>query len=289
MDWHTEGADWPNRQASRFVRAGNLTWHVQVMGQGPVILLAHGTGAATHSWRDLLPALAEHFTVVAPDLPGHGFTSAPPSYRMTLHHMAEGLAELIHALDVKPALVVGHSAGAAIVTRLVLDGAADPRLILALNGALLPIPGMHGTFFSGMAKFLAMLPAVPWFFSWRASDHGAVERMIEGTGSRLSPDAVRQYALLFSDPVHVSNVLGMMANWELEEMQAQLPKLATPLVMIVGDADRAVPPKVARKVAALKPGTEIVPQPGLGHLSHEEDAEGTAKLIVSAAKDHGIL
>ena len=51
-EWKREGRDWPNREASRFVLASGLWWHVQVMGSGPVLLLLHGTGAATHSWRD---------------------------------------------------------------------------------------------------------------------------------------------------------------------------------------------------------------------------------------------
>src|SRR5206468_2126887 len=63
-------ADWPNRAASLAVEAGGLRWHVQRAGHGPVLLLLHGTGAATHTWRDLLPLLATDFTVVAPDLPG---------------------------------------------------------------------------------------------------------------------------------------------------------------------------------------------------------------------------
>ena len=85
--WQRDGGDWPNREASRFVRAAGLLWHVQVMGQGPVLLLLHGTGAATHSWRAMLPLLARHFTVVAPDLPGHGFTDAPATARLSLPGM----------------------------------------------------------------------------------------------------------------------------------------------------------------------------------------------------------
>ena len=85
------GAGWPNRDASRTVRAAGLDWHVQVAGAGPVLLLAHGTGAATHSWRGMVPLLARHFTVVAPDLPGHGFTQAPANARMSLPGMAAAL------------------------------------------------------------------------------------------------------------------------------------------------------------------------------------------------------
>ncbi|MFY0022431.1 hypothetical protein ABTQ05_21120, partial [Acinetobacter baumannii] len=60
-DWATDGRDWPHRDASRFVDAGRVRFHVQVMGSGPPLLLIHGTGAATHSWRDVAPLLAEHF------------------------------------------------------------------------------------------------------------------------------------------------------------------------------------------------------------------------------------
>jgi len=75
--WELDGQDWPNRDCSRFMTAAGLRWHVQCAGTGPVCLLLHGTGASTHSFRDLLPQLAQTFTVVAPDLPGHGFTERP--------------------------------------------------------------------------------------------------------------------------------------------------------------------------------------------------------------------
>ena len=52
-DWATDGRDWPNREASSIVREGGYEWHVQMMGSGPVCLLLHGTGAATHSWRTM--------------------------------------------------------------------------------------------------------------------------------------------------------------------------------------------------------------------------------------------
>src|SRR3569833_51424 len=110
LDWNVDGRDWPNRDASRFVAAGGVRWHVQVTGQGPVALLAHGTGAATHSWRDLAPLLARRFTVVAHDLPGHGFTATPPRRRLSLPEMAHDLAALCAKLDVKPHIAICRSA-----------------------------------------------------------------------------------------------------------------------------------------------------------------------------------
>jgi magnesium chelatase accessory protein len=288
MDWHRDGADWPNRSTSRFVKVNGFNWHVQRMGQGPVLVLAHGTGAATHSFRDLMPALAEHFTVVAPDLPGHGFTDSPPSYKMRLQDMADMFTDLLRALGIAPALVVGHSAGAAILARMVLDGGISPKALIALNGALLPIPGMTGQIFSGVAKLLAMLPAVPWFFSWHAGDRDTVARTIAGTGSTLDDAGLALYGRLLSNPGHVGNVLGMMANWDLESLQRDLPSFPTRLVLVAADNDRAVPVKVSRKVLALVPSATLVVQQGLGHLSHEEAPAATATLIAELARSVGV-
>jgi magnesium chelatase accessory protein len=289
MDWARDGADWPHRSSSTFVKVGALNWHVQRMGAGPVLLLAHGTGAATHSWRDLMPELARHFSVVGVDLPGHGFTTAPPNYRMNLQDMSDMLGDLVRALGVAPAVAVGHSAGAAILARMILDGGASPAVLVALNGALLPIPGITGQMFSGMAKMIAMLPVVPWMLSWRATDRGAVKSIIEGTGSALDERGIDLYARLLRDPVHVSNVLAMMANWDLEGLQRDLPGLRSKLMLVVADRDRAVPAKVARKVAALVPGAEVHMQVGLGHLSHEEAPRETASLIAELARAVGVL
>jgi magnesium chelatase accessory protein len=59
--WNIEGIGWPHRETSRFLTAGGLRWHVQEAGDGPTLLLLHGAGAATHSWRGLFPLLAERF------------------------------------------------------------------------------------------------------------------------------------------------------------------------------------------------------------------------------------
>jgi magnesium chelatase accessory protein len=288
MDWERDGADWPNRAYSRSVHAGGLTWHVQRMGQGPLILLAHGTGASTHSWRAFMPALARNFTVLAVDLPGHAFTTGARGKGLGLRGMATSLGQLLHLLGDKPVLMIGHSAGAAILAQVILDGAARPAALIALNGAMLPIPGFSGHFFSAVAKMLMMLPVVPWFFAWHAGDRATVDRLIAGTGSKLDEPGMAQYARLMADPQHVGNVLDMMANWNLEDLARDLPGLPTKLILVVAEGDKAVPVKVARKIHALVPGSRMIMQPSLGHLSHEEDPEGTAALIRDVAADVGV-
>jgi magnesium chelatase accessory protein len=283
-DWERQGSDWPNRAASRFVQAGGLRWHVQVMGSGPVALLVHGTGAATHSWRDLAPLLARHFTVVAPDIPGHGFTESPPAFRLSLPGMADEISSLLAGMGVKPDLAIGHSAGAAILARMCLDGSIAPRGLICLNGALLALRGVAGRIFAPVAKMLSAMPFVPGLLAWRATDGTAIARLMADTGSRIDAAGIEFYRRLISNPAHVSATLGMMANWDLDAFAHDLPKLAVPLALIVGDRDRAVPPADAVRVQALLPNATIDTQPGLGHLAHEEDPAGTAAPIFRIAE-----
>jgi magnesium chelatase accessory protein len=286
--WDREGQDWPNRAASRFEKAGGLRWHVQIQGSGPAVLLVHGTGAATHSWRGVLPLLAQHFTVVAPDLPGHGFTELPPAGLLSLPGMAKALAVLLDSLALEPALCVGHSAGAAIGARLCLDGRIAPAGLVALNGALLPLRGFAGRYFSPAAKLLAALPMVPSLVAWRAKDRAAIERLMAETGSRLDPVGIELYRRLMASPRHVEGTIGMMANWNLDAFVRDLPKLRTALALVVGANDRTIPPHDAQRVKLLLPHATIETQAGLGHLAHEEDPATNAAAILRYANAWGV-
>lgn len=279
LHWDTDGRDWPLREHSRFVHAGGLRWHVQALGAGPVVVLLHGTGASTHSWRALAPRLATDHAVVAMDLPGHGFTDPLPG-PATLPAMAAALGALLHRMALAPALLVGHSAGAAIAARALLDGIApQTRGLVSLNGALVPLHGRPLEWFGPLARMLAATPFVTRLFARQAAAPGAVERLLAGTGSRLDAEGVALYARLVRSPAHVRGALAMMAGWDLRSLERDLPRFARPLLLLAGTADLTVPPAESARVHALVPGAEFRTLPGLGHLMHEERPEEFAVAI----------
>jgi len=289
LNWDRDGRYWPNRASSRFVQAAHMRWHVQIMGDGPAILLLHGTGASTHSWGRLAPLLAEHFTVVAPDLPGHGFNSAVASNRLSLPGMARSLNRLLGTLEIEPALAVGHSAGAAISVRMCLEGYIAPRALVSLNGAFLPFDGLAGHLFPTMAKLLFLNPLAPRVFAWGASDRSRIEKLIKETGSAIDGTGVDLYQRLFRDRRHVAGALGMMANWNLDALNHDLSKLTAPLTLVVGTADKTVPPSTADEVRKVLPTATVNTLPGLGHLAHEESPEAVAEIILRAAREAELL
>lgn len=284
--WDVDGRDWPNRESSRFVRSGMLDWHVQVAGpQGgspaPVLLLIHGTGAATHSWRDILPLLAKHYTVIAPDMPGHGFTRGRISGGQSLPGMATALGGLLDKLALgAPSIIVGHSAGAAIGIRLLLDRELDARVI-GLNPALLPFPGLAARLFPAMARALFVNPFTAMIFAQIASSEGEVARFLKkSTGSRIDARGVVLYHRLFRTSDHCAGAIGMMANWDLDSLARDLPSVAARALLVHGARDSAIPLDSIERAAHLMPHAEVRNLPDLGHLAHEEAAETIAGMIL---------
>jgi magnesium chelatase accessory protein len=289
LSWVRDGNDWPNRGASRFLVAGGLRWHVQDMGTGPALLLLHGTAASSHSWGGLAPLLAQHFRVVAPDLPGHAFTELPPGERLSLPGMAAATAALVAALELEPALVVGHSAGAAILARMCLDGAIDPRGLIGLNAALLPLRGFAGQFFSPAAKLLAGIPLVPRLVSFYASNPMVVDQLLRQTGSTVGAVEAATYRRLVRSPGHVAAALQMMANWDLAPLERELARLRPVLYLIACENDGAVPAAEARRLSGLLPNARLEIVPDLGHLGHEERPDLFAELILRIAAELQVL
>ena len=269
--------------------SSGLRWHFQQMGEGPALLLLHGTGAATHTWRDLAPLLASRFTVIAPDLPGHGFTAPLDAKRLSLAGMAAAVGDLLETLEMTPRLVVGHSAGAAVLARMTLDGRIDPARIVCLNGALLPFRGLAGPFYAPLAKLLALNPLVPRLFAMGAASPATVDRLIRNTGSSVDATGRDLYGRLLRSPGHLAGALGMMANWDLASLEQELPRLGPRLHLVACGDDGAIPATEAFRVRDATPGVEVTYLRKLGHLGHEERPHLFADLVVRAAAAAGIV
>jgi magnesium chelatase accessory protein len=206
----------------------------------------------------------------------------PSDRDMSLPAMARALAALLRAIDVVPVVVAGHSAGAAVLVRMALDGRIEPRVLISLNGALLPFRGFMAKAFAPAARLLARLPLVPPLFAALAGDDAAVARLLRDTGSTIDAQGLRLYSRLVRNPAHVAGALAMMAQWDLAALERDLPALTTRLLLVVGRNDRTVPAADAYRVRSRVQRATIVAMPGLGHLAHEERPELAAALIAEA-------
>ncbi len=277
MDWTKEHSTWPLATHSRFTLCKPHRWHVQDIGDGPALLLIHGAGGSSHCWQHLIPLLSNENRVVAIDLPGQGFTKLGAQQRCGLDTMAEDILALCDTEGVCPTAVIGHSAGAAIALRM---AEIKPMpLVVGINAALDTFQGIAGILFPVLAKTIAATPLAATLFSATTSQGSAVARIIERTGSVLSPQDISYYRRLVASPTHVQATLLMMAQWKLTPLVERLSRHKTNTLLIAAENDTAVPPEISRRAAKQMPNAVFKILPGLGHLAQEEGAPAIATLI----------
>jgi len=286
-------ADWPFRATSRLLDVDGIRWHFQQFGQGPALLLVHGTGGSVHSWSHCLDALARTFSITAIDLPGHGFTTVSHEVDRrrdvySLEGMARACGELLRAIDCPPALAAGHSAGVAVLLRAVLDGWLAPTRLVGFNPALVPPPPFY------VARVAPLLRAV--FESDVVADGGAfvarntrlVRQLIGSSGTELAAADLARYEFLCARPQHVHAALAMMSRWDLPRVVRDAGALEIPLELIAGGNDRWVPYGSLERSVRRIPRAMLRAVAGAGHLLPEERPdEIIASLIAHAGEADG--
>lgn len=280
-------ADWPHRGHSRSVAAAGLEWHVQCLGAGPTVLLLHGSGASAHSWADLMPTLADRATVVAPDLPGHGWTLGARLSDLSLPQVATALQTLLEALALPaPALVVGHSAGAALALRWALSHQpGGGARLLGFNPSLVPPPAVYTRLLGPIVTPLATSSPVASLVAGWGSRAGLVRRLLASTGSTLSPAQQARYETLFRRPDHVRGSMGFMAAADLDALMAAAEPLGRRCHFVIGERDAWVPAAALHRVIGRSlPDAGVEAWSG-GHLLHEvEPARAAATVLDHLAR-----
>ena len=123
------------------------------MGEGPALLLLHGLGCDHTTWDPVIRGLAKRYTVIAPDLLGHG-ASAEPRADYSVGGYANGMRDLLTVLGIDKVTVVGHSFGGGVAMQFAYQfPERTERMILLAPGGLGPevspviraitLPGFH--------------------------------------------------------------------------------------------------------------------------------------------------
>ena len=271
--WHAVAEFWPRAETSRFVQVDNIDFHVQVSGAGEDVLLLHGAGASAHSFSGLAARLSERYRVIAPDLPGQGFTTLLPVEAVGLLPFADYLRELMSALEATPRWIIGHSAGAALSAQYALDIETPPEAMLCINAAFYPFGSVAAPIFSKTAKWFARSHWLPKVLASPALRWRATGSMLADTGSAVDPLMSRCYDTLLGNPDHIAGTLRMMAGWDLPPLLRRLPALKMPVWLAAAEGDRTIPPERSTSVAQDLPHARTMRVADLGHLAHEEDPE----------------
>ena len=203
--------------------------------------------------------------------------------------MSAALCELLNTLGAAPAMVIGHSAGAALMLRLALDCRIAPKGLVSVNGALRPTGGAAARWLSPLTRMLFLNRLLPRLLAWRGGDRALVERVIRSTGSTLDPTGIEHYRVLAGNADHVGAALAMLAHWDLQPLVRDMGLLDVPLLLVAGSSDKAIKSEDAFTVRTMAPGARVEILRGLGHLAHEEAPQPVADLVLDFAREVGVL
>jgi pimeloyl-ACP methyl ester carboxylesterase len=245
-------------------------------GEGPTLLLLHGIGDSAESWRDLIPMLAEHHRVIAPDLLGHGRSDKPRAdYAVAAY--ANGMRDLLSVLDVDRVTVVGHSLGGGVAAQfayqfpercerlvLVSSGGVSREVSLLLRLATSPLAelALPALAFPAvrMANRLAM-ELVRRSGTDLALDAGELLRVVEGL-----PDASARSAFV--------RTLRSVVDWR-GQVVTMLDRcyLAAemPVLLMWGGHDAVIPVAHAHLAHEAMPGSRLEVFDDAGHFPHHAD------------------
>jgi len=253
-------------------------------GRGPVLLLIHGMAGSATTWMPVMPALSEHFTVVAPDLLGHG-RSDKSAGDYSLGAFASSLRDLLVALGHERATVVGQSLGGGVAMQLAYQYPERcERLVLVGSGGLgrevnrllrlLSLPGSDTVLRLACAKPL------------RAAV-GSVAGRASRMGARRAPvvaELWRSYASLAERDARAAFLRTLRAvvdpRGQAVSAASRLHLAAElPTLILWGDADRIIPVEHAYAAHASIPGSQLVVFEGVGHYVHCEAPERFVEVL----------
>lgn len=265
---------------SRFVEVNGIDVHYKQYGSGePVMILLHGFGASTFSWREVMKPLAEAGTVIAFDRPAFGLTERPMpgdwegESPYTLNSQVRLLIGLMDRLGVERAVLIGNSAGGTVAMAAAL---AHPERVsgLVLVDAAIYAGGGAPAWIRPLLRTPQFDRLGPWFARSIAGEQGdAFLKAAWHDPSKITEEIIQGYR----KPLQLAN--WDRALWELTKASGEsrlaerLSDLSMPVLVVTGDDDRIVPTADSLRLANEIPGARLAVFANCGHVPQEECPE----------------
>jgi len=245
-------------------------------GSGPVVVLVHGITSTSATWANVLPYLAERFTVIAPDLLGHG-ESAKPRGDYSLGAYASGIRDLLLALGHERATFVGHSLGGGVAMQLAYQCPEHcERLVLVSSGGL-------GREINALLR-AASLPGselvLPLLVDERLLGVGRIAgRLLGRVGLRVHTDVgevLRGHASLSNGEaraafLHTLRTIVDVRGQRVDATDRLYLAQSIPFMIVWGERDPIIPVDHGRAAHGLVPRSRLEVFPTAGHFPHLDD------------------
>jgi pimeloyl-ACP methyl ester carboxylesterase len=254
------------------------------VGRGPAVLLLHGLGCDHTTWEPVIDTLARRYTVIAPDLLGHGLSDKPRA-DYSVGGYANGMRDLLTVLGIDRVTVVGHSFGGGIAMQFAYQfPERTERLVVVASGGLGPdvTPAIRAISTPGFNHLMGVLTLPGLRHLGKA---GLIALSRTGIKAARDLDEVAEIYDSFRDPAYraaIRHVVSAVVDWRGQIVtmadRAYLTD-AMPMAVIWGRDDRVIPVRHANNAAALAPNARVEVLPHAGHFPHKDHPQRFAKVL----------
>ena len=256
--------------------------YYEEQGKGPPLLLIHGFGASTFTWRFVAPELAKTHRVIAVDLKGFGQSDKPFDERYSVYDQAELLAQLIEDKDLRNLTLVGHSFGGGVALLLALE--ANQRLdgritrLVLLNSIAYPqnIPVFFRLLDVPLVSQIGVRMVPPLVQTRVALQIAYFD------DSKIDPEEVELYAAPLKTAAGKHAIIHsarQIVPEDIAELSERYKTITLPTLILWCDHDRIVPLEVGIKLRRTLPNSTLRLIEDCGHMPQEEQPASTLELI----------
>jgi pimeloyl-ACP methyl ester carboxylesterase len=257
-------------------------------GSGPALLLLHGLACDSTTWDRVLPILAKKYTVIAPDLLGHGLSDKPRA-DYTLGGYANGMRDLLTVLGIDKVTVVGHSFGGGVAMQFAYQfPERTQRVVLVAPGGLGPevTPFIKLIQAPGWEPLMSVL-TLPGIRHLETTALRVLARYGGGPARKYTRDLDEIACIVDSwrdrgTRFAIRHLVRAVIDWHGQIVtmadRAYLSE-AMPMAVVWGSDDRVIPVRHADLVAALAPDAQVVVLPDAGHFPHRDHPEQFAQIL----------
>ncbi len=267
-----------SRYATRYVTVHGYRRAYVRAGRGPAMLLIHGIGDSSETWRDLIPLLARGWTVIAPDLLGHG-RSDKPRGDYSIGGYACGMRDLLTVLGIDRVTVVGHSLGGGVAMQFAYQFPERcERVVLVATGGVCPDlhPLLRVAAAPGSGFVLPLLATAPMRqIGWAAT---RTLRWLHTDLGRDADDLMRTFDALHVDTARKAFLRTLRTSVDghgqaITMLDRCYLAAGMPSMIIWGAHDAVIPLEHARIAHAAMPGSRLEIFEDAGHFPHRSDPE----------------
>ena len=250
-------------------------------GEGMPLVLVHGIPTSSFLWRNMIGELSARWRVIAPDLPGFGFSDPPPGGDYSIPHYANILEAFLEKLSIDNAALVCHDWGGPIVLTYALRNPKKyQRLIIFdtfLHTNIPPLP---------LTYKIAKIRPFGELFTWLGGSNFARAGLESGVvdKSLISDEVYWRYYMPDGTPDKLNDtMLGTLRVEYLDDVrfiEKNLKTIDKPTLIIWGEEDTYLPIYLGDQIHNDIPGSIMEKIPNCGHFVQEDQPELAAKLMV---------